>query len=78
MTFLRQGRAELEKQHSDGWRYDRKAATTAIWRKPGESCLWSLQDDHNSPAAAGQENGMRKPNGFLNDGQPCSLKRATP
>ena len=53
-------------------------ATTVIGRKPGESCLLSLQDDRNSPAAAGQENGMRKPNGFLNDGQPCSLKRATP
>ena len=78
MTFLKQGRAELVKQHSDGWRNDRKAATTVIGRKPGESCLLSLQDDRNSPAAAGQENGMRTPNGFLNDGQPRSQKRATP
>jgi hypothetical protein len=51
---------------------------TVIGRKPGESCLLSLQDDRNSPAAAGQENGMRNPHGFLNDGQPRSLKRATP
>jgi hypothetical protein len=57
MTFLKQGRAELVNQHSDGWRNDRKAATTVIGRKPGESCLMSLQDDRNSPAAAGQENG---------------------
>lgn len=46
---------ELENQHSDGWRNDREAATTVIGRKPGESCLLSLQDDRNSPAAAGQE-----------------------
>jgi hypothetical protein len=39
MTFLKQGRAELVNQHSDGWRNDRKAATTVIGRKPGESCL---------------------------------------
>ena len=64
-------------RHERGWRYDREAATTVIGRKPGESCLLSLQDDRNSPTAAGQENGMRKPNGFLNDGQPRSPKRAT-
>jgi hypothetical protein len=57
MTFLKQGRAELVNQHSDGWRNDRKAATTVIGRKPGELCLMSLQDDRDSPAAAGQENG---------------------
>jgi len=67
-----------ESTHERRWRYDRKAATTVIGRKPGESCLMGLQDDRNPPAAAGQENGMRNPNGFLNDGQPRSLKRATP
>jgi hypothetical protein len=79
MTFLKKGRAELVKQHGDGWRRQIVIeVTTVIGRKPGESCLLSPQDDRDSPAAAGQENGMRKPNGFLNDGQPRSLKRATP
>jgi len=30
MTFLENGRAELANNTVDGWRYDRKAATTAI------------------------------------------------
>ena len=50
-------KSELVKQHSDRWRYDRKAATTVIGRKPGESRLMGLPDDRNPPAAAGRENG---------------------
>ena len=58
MTFLKQGRAELVNQHGDGWRRNIIIeATTVIGQKPGESCLLSLQDDRNSPAAAGQEKG---------------------
>ena len=47
--------------HERGWRYDRKAATTVIGRKPGESCLMGLPDDRNPPAAAGQENWYAEP-----------------